>query len=312
MFGNSCVPRVYPTPALAPSVKIASSRPRTLVLIGAPGSGKTEVLAALAAQGEQVLDLEHLAAHRGSAFGSVGARQPSHSQFQTEVHRAVAAVDPDLPLWIEQEGRFIGSVGVPTDLAQQWGASETIALEVPRERRLARLVETYSPLASQRSWQRPRPSHRAWEPSAARRCEDFCNAAHWRRPPRYCSPTTTPRTMRSGGSTEVRCGRRSTCARLAATAWPGPSGSTSLPPGLRSYPGPRPVMAAVKVSRPRGSAGTPRPLLCHVEPLLSAKRPQLCSTKASVLADFWLGTSGDRQDRALPAGIIVELVDELR
>ncbi len=55
-------------------------------------------------------------------------------------------MDPDLPLWIEQEGRFIGSVGVPTDLAQQWWASETIALDVSRERRLARLVETYSPL----------------------------------------------------------------------------------------------------------------------------------------------------------------------
>jgi tRNA 2-selenouridine synthase len=52
---------------------------RVVVLGGCTGSGKTEVLHVLRAKGEQVLDLEGLANHRGSAFGAVGQLpQPSN------------------------------------------------------------------------------------------------------------------------------------------------------------------------------------------------------------------------------------------
>jgi tRNA 2-selenouridine synthase len=39
------------------------------ILGGCTGSGKTEILQVLAAKGEQVIDLEKLANHKGSAFG---------------------------------------------------------------------------------------------------------------------------------------------------------------------------------------------------------------------------------------------------
>ena len=57
--------------------------PRVLVVGGGRTcSGKTRVLRALAARNHQVLDLEALAAHRGSASGDLkGVAQPSNAAF---------------------------------------------------------------------------------------------------------------------------------------------------------------------------------------------------------------------------------------
>ena len=52
------------------------------VISGLTGAGKTRVLLLLKDVGEQVVDLEGLANHRGSAFGGIGQpNQPSTEQF---------------------------------------------------------------------------------------------------------------------------------------------------------------------------------------------------------------------------------------
>ncbi|MFO0412655.1 MAG: tRNA 2-selenouridine(34) synthase MnmH, partial [bacterium] len=52
--------------------------PHRLTLLDGPtGSGKTALLEALAERGVQTLDLEALAAHRGSLFGAMPGGQPS-------------------------------------------------------------------------------------------------------------------------------------------------------------------------------------------------------------------------------------------
>ena len=53
-----------------------------LVLGGCTGVGKTAILHELRLVGQQILDLEGLAKHRGSAFGATGEAQPSNEAQQ--------------------------------------------------------------------------------------------------------------------------------------------------------------------------------------------------------------------------------------
>ncbi|MBK9518149.1 MAG: hypothetical protein IPO09_12530 [Anaeromyxobacter sp.] len=115
-----------------------------LVLTGLAGSGKTELLRRLSALGEQTIDLERLASHRGSAFGAAGeGAQPSHEAFGLAVESAWLASDPRRVLWVEDEGHFIGSVGLPPALQLALAEAPCVELEVPLERRRARLVAEY-------------------------------------------------------------------------------------------------------------------------------------------------------------------------
>jgi len=119
--------------------------PAVIVVRGLAGSGKTALLRALAAAGEQVLDLEGLARHRGSAFGHLGggAAQPSHREFQRQVRAARTAADPARPLWVEDEGPFIGSVGVPPELQEEILTGPAVELRSPWEQRVGRLLADY-------------------------------------------------------------------------------------------------------------------------------------------------------------------------
>ena len=121
-------------------------RPLPLVVLGgATGSGKTDLLHALAAQGEQVIDLEGLANHKGSVFGHLlQPPQPSNEQFENDLFAQVQALDPGRPIWIEDESIHIGRVGI---LYPFWSIMEdapVVAVEVPLEARVARLVREYA------------------------------------------------------------------------------------------------------------------------------------------------------------------------
>src|SRR5207342_2949245 len=68
------------------------------VLCGATGSGKSRLLAALAARGAQILDLERLARHRGSLLGELpGDPQPSQKMFDSLVWSTLKGLDPARP-----------------------------------------------------------------------------------------------------------------------------------------------------------------------------------------------------------------------
>ncbi len=123
------------------------SIPPLMVLGGATGSGKTAVLRALQARGEQVIDLEALARHRGSAFGGIGqGEQPTTEQFQNDLHHVWQQLDPTARVWIEDESFSIGQVKLPLELWNVMKARPLVVLEVPRAARIQRLVQEYGSL----------------------------------------------------------------------------------------------------------------------------------------------------------------------
>ncbi len=111
---------------------------------GMTGTGKTLVLTALAAQGEQVLDLEGLAHHRGSSYGNLCLPpQPTNEQFENRVAAAWQGFDPQRPVWIEAESRRIGACRVPDELFAQMMQAPVVQIGRSPAERIALLADEY-------------------------------------------------------------------------------------------------------------------------------------------------------------------------
>ena len=118
------------------------------VICGTTGSGKTRLLDTLEAIGAQVLDLEQLAAHRGSVLGNIPCQpQPSQKAFDTSIWDRLRRFDPSLPVFVESESRKVGSLRVPGALMERMRASPCIAMQVARADRVKLLIEDYQHFA---------------------------------------------------------------------------------------------------------------------------------------------------------------------
>lgn len=118
---------------------------RFLVVGGKTGSGKTEVLRHLARLGEQVIDLEALAHHKGSAFGALGeAPQPTVEQFENELFQQFDQLNPGRRVWVENESRSIGKVFIPQGFWDQMKSGPLFQLEVDFHERIERLIQDYA------------------------------------------------------------------------------------------------------------------------------------------------------------------------
>ncbi|HRJ64419.1 MAG TPA: tRNA 2-selenouridine(34) synthase MnmH, partial [Brevundimonas sp.] len=123
--------------------------PHRLTLLDGPtGSGKTALLNALAARGVQTLDLEALAAHRGSLFGAMPGGQPSQKAFESRLHDVLSRLDPARPVVVEAESSRIGARVVPPSLWSVMAAAPVIEIAAPVEARVAHTVATYADIAA--------------------------------------------------------------------------------------------------------------------------------------------------------------------
>ena len=115
------------------------------VLGGRTGSAKSRLLQALYAQGAQVLDLEALAAHRGSVLGPLpGQPQPSQKGFETAVWQALRGFSAGRPVFAESESRTIGRLRVPETLLERLRAATCTEVQMPVPARVAFLLEDYA------------------------------------------------------------------------------------------------------------------------------------------------------------------------
>lgn len=116
-----------------------------IVLGGMTGSGKTDLLCQLSKFGLQVIDLEGLANHKGSAFGAIGQKpQPSTEFFENLLFEEITKLDPNIPTWVEDESKSIGSVFIPNEFFSQMLNSPVIAIELPTNIRIERLAKDYT------------------------------------------------------------------------------------------------------------------------------------------------------------------------
>ena len=117
---------------------------RFVVIGGRTGSGKTDILLKLKDLGEQVIDLEGLANHKGSAFGALGqAPQPSTEHFENLMAEELKKFDPQRPIWMEDESKTIGKVFIDLQLWKHMCTAPLFVIELPVEVRLKRLVKDY-------------------------------------------------------------------------------------------------------------------------------------------------------------------------
>jgi tRNA 2-selenouridine synthase len=115
------------------------------VVCGMTGTGKSRLLRALDAAGAQVLDLEALAAHRGSVLGNLpDAPQPPQKFFESQVWHALRGFDASRPVYVESESKKIGALRVPEALIAAMWQSETIVLEADIPTRVALLKQEYA------------------------------------------------------------------------------------------------------------------------------------------------------------------------
>ena len=118
---------------------------KAIILGGKTGSGKTLILKELEKRGEQIIDLEGLAHHKGSAFGWIGEeRQPSSEQFDNNLFDVFRTLNPQKRVWIENESRSVGSVFIQQGFWNQMRSAPLIHIEVPFEVRVNHLVEGYT------------------------------------------------------------------------------------------------------------------------------------------------------------------------
>ncbi len=120
-------------------------KPASIILLGGyTGTGKSEILEYLEERGEQVLKLEKLANHKGSAFGWIGEKQqPSQEQFENLISECWLKFDLNKTIWIEDESINIGKLQIPRELFKKMETAAVIIMEAEKVTRISRLVRDY-------------------------------------------------------------------------------------------------------------------------------------------------------------------------
>ncbi len=121
-----------------------------IVLQGYTGVGKTLILDELKKQGASVLNLEELANHCGSVFGSIPNKslQPSQKQFQNDLYENLRTLSS--PVFIEAESTKIGALYVPATLKKKIDSSKQIIISAETKFRVEHLYNMYVDVLDER------------------------------------------------------------------------------------------------------------------------------------------------------------------
>ena len=128
---------------------LAGALKRLIVLSGPTGSGKSDILHELERRGEQVLDLEGLARHKGSAFGGLTGPQESCEMFVNRLINKLSSFDPGKRVWCEGESRSIGRVTIPEALWETMRGACSVYIDAPVDRRMERIMAEYGDIDPQ-------------------------------------------------------------------------------------------------------------------------------------------------------------------
>ncbi|GGH80966.1 tRNA 2-selenouridine synthase [Pullulanibacillus pueri] len=116
-----------------------------VVIEGFTGSRKTDILHQLSEKGYPVIDLEGLAGHRGSIFGSVGLTPQSQKAFECELWLRLKALKGSAYYIIEGESKRIGRVVLPPFINEGKESGKRFFIDYPFEKRIEAIYEEYNP-----------------------------------------------------------------------------------------------------------------------------------------------------------------------
>lgn len=123
---------------------------RLILIDGNTGTAKTEILEHLTKAGAQTLDLEALAAHRGSLFGATKGGQPSQKMLESRLASALVLLDPSKPTFVEAESNKIGDIFIPSSFWHAMIKAPRVTIEAPSTARSEFLTQSYADLLEDR------------------------------------------------------------------------------------------------------------------------------------------------------------------
>jgi len=127
------------------SKRFLSENAKIIILSGSTGSGKTDILKELQKKGEQIIDLEGLAHHKGSAFGGIGeSEQLDNEQFENNLFTEFSKLDLNKTIWVEDESRSIGKNFIPPEFFLTMRNAPIIKINLNKQIRIKRLVKEYT------------------------------------------------------------------------------------------------------------------------------------------------------------------------
>jgi len=114
------------------------------VLGGYTGSAKTELLLTIKEKDVNIIDLEGLAIHKGSAFGGIGQpKQPTQEMFENKLALSLYS---NKSFWLEDESQRIGSLNIPHSLWKTIRNAPLFFIEIPFNERLEFILRQYGGL----------------------------------------------------------------------------------------------------------------------------------------------------------------------
>ncbi|MDL4842782.1 tRNA 2-selenouridine(34) synthase MnmH [Aquibacillus rhizosphaerae] len=132
-------------------------KPITYSLNGYTGTGKTIILESLQRENYPVIDLEGMAAHRGSIFGQIGLEPSNQKTFDAQLLDKLLSFRDSPFILMEAESRRIGKVILPDFLLREKEQGTQILVDIPIEERVKNILDDYQP------WKDPKEFIRAFK-----------------------------------------------------------------------------------------------------------------------------------------------------
>ena len=127
------------------------NKPRKIILLGGKtGSKKTELLEQLKKEGFPTLNIEELANHKGSAFGSINQHKQEPQQiFENKLFQKLQSLNKHHYLIIEDESQTLGYNKIPHAFWLQMKKAPIIKINLEINDRLNHLVKEYTTIDKQ-------------------------------------------------------------------------------------------------------------------------------------------------------------------